>query len=789
MSFRQRVMLFSTAAIMLVVALTASVLGWHSRQTMIQEAERYGELIAQVLARSAGAAEQIPERVESILADHMLAQAHLVAEWVAMAESGGLAPERLRERLQALTQKSVIEEVWVTDSFGEAYLNSAGVDGFIFNPDATIQPQAYAFWDLLTGDAQQVVQRAIERDMDHQVFKYVGVTGVDKPRIVEVGLSVARLHEIEQMLGLEFMVQNLVADGYINAIWVFSSSLETLAWSSVLGQTDGHAPDADEIRRLDSVFRSGESESWIRDGHLVVLSPIPDEENQPQGVTLLRLSLDGLEQAQQRSIHLTLTVALLVMLLGALAAYFLARRVTQPIVQIGEAVRAVEQGAFAQVDLTQVGKRSDELGKLARVFESMSVTVGQREAWLDEQVRQRTQELESKNQLLAQVHQRVQDELSIAQSFQMAILPSRFPDFGGCLDAYGAMRSAREMGGDFYDVFALDTHRVGLVMADVSGKGVPAAFFMAICRTELQNLALQGGAPAQVLAQLNQRLLHENPLELFLTVFYAVLDTRTGVLEYANAGHNPPLLLSRGETSELAQAKGMVLGMLDGVKLMPAQHLLHPGDQLLLYTDGITEAFNAQWEAYGEARLIAWMSRQSGASAQGVCQDLLAEVDAFVAGAEQSDDQTLLSLVWFEGVSARFDASLTQLHPFTAWVEHYCHHQACLTARRQQIVLALDELFTNSVQYGFTDDARDQGFIEVSLAVQDGCLYVQLVDNGRAFDPTLVQTADTNSPLNERAIGGLGLFFVRQIARDWSYDYRSGFNRSYLTIQLEREEV
>lgn len=797
MNFRNRLILFLTSLIVTVVIFTASVLGWHARQLMLQEAEQDGELIAQLLARSAGAAEQIPIKVEALLSDQMLAQAHILAEFVATAEASLMPKEQLRERLESLVEKSVIEEIWITDSFGKAYLSSTGVYDFIFNPDPNEQPQAFAFWDLLTGDAEQVVQQAQQRDMDNRIFKYVGVTGVDQPRIVEVGLSADQLMEIEQALGLEYMVQSLVSGGDINAIWVFSSSLETLAWGSVLSADQALEPTANEMQKLQQVFSSGTSYSYIDEGQLVVMTPIPHAEGWQQGVTLLRLPLTGLQQAQENLVRLTVQVTLLVIVLALLMAIFLARRVTEPLHQISHAAQAVQQGRFNEVALGQTKQRSDEFGQLAQAFEQMAQTVDQREAWLDEQVQQRTAQLQEKNQMLAQAHLRVQKELDVARAFQLAILPKTFPDFDDKLSLDAAMQPAKEMGGDFYDVFSLDEKRVGLVMADVSGKGVPAAFFMAICRTEIQNVALKGGAPHQVLEEVNERLIKQNPLELFVTVFYARLDLETGVLEYANAGHNPPLLLHHQQTSWLNQSKGMVLGMMPGLSFTQAELTLQAEDRIVFYTDGITEAFNENNQPYDEAGLLAQVEQLKLASATQMTETILASVRDHVGAAQQSDDITLLNLVYkayqptFEQdwlLQQRYPAQLSALAQATQTLEAFCQQQGCDAQQTFQLTLALDELFTNSVSYGFQDNA-DQGWVELALNRQGDELSIRLTDNGVPFDATAALDQDKilqqkQADIAQRAIGGLGLYFVDQTVDHWHYRYVESHNQLLLQVKL-----
>ena len=250
-----------------------------------------------------------------------------------------------------------------------------------------------------------------------------------------------------------------------------------------------------------------------------------------------------------------------------------------------------------------------------------------------------------KNAALEKAQQQMSAELDLARAMQVAILPSRFPVAVGC-DGAARMLPATTMGGDFYDFIELPGGRIGLVMADVSGKGVPAAFFMAVARTNLNALAATASGPADCLQRTNDVLLTQNPMDLFVTVFYAVFDPATGVLTYSNGGHNPPLLRrANGQVEMLTSAAGLVLGM------FPASYdedvaQLAPGDTLVLYTDGVTEAFNVDVQMYEEARLVERVRDDGGATAKGLVTAIFDSVIGFSGAAPQSDDITVAVLSW-----------------------------------------------------------------------------------------------------------------------------------------------
>ncbi|WP_296223966.1 SpoIIE family protein phosphatase [Ralstonia sp. UBA689] len=242
----------------------------------------------------------------------------------------------------------------------------------------------------------------------------------------------------------------------------------------------------------------------------------------------------------------------------------------------------------------------------------------------------------------------IQQELDVARRMQQSIVPKRFPTREN-LQMFARMIPAKEVGGDFYDYFWLSDTKLGIVIADVSGKGVPAALFMAVSRTLLRAIAPTVDSPGATLMLANDLLEHDNDAAMFVTVFYGILDTRTGQLDYANGGHNSPYLVSPdGTVTALPRTDGMALGVIDGTPYAEHRIYLAPGSALLLYTDGITEAFNQNGEAYGEQRLTDVLARNAGLRAEPQLNALIEDVSAFAASAPQSDDITCLAVHYIQ---------------------------------------------------------------------------------------------------------------------------------------------
>ena len=240
---------------------------------------------------------------------------------------------------------------------------------------------------------------------------------------------------------------------------------------------------------------------------------------------------------------------------------------------------------------------------------------------------------------------RLDTELTMATRIQAETLPNIFPAFPEREDfnIYASMNPAKEVGGDFYDFFLIDDTHLGLVMADVSGKGIPAALFMMVSKILVQNFAMMGLSPKEVLESVNRQICANNPEEMFVTVWYGCLDLETGKLTASNAGHEYPVLKKAGESFELIKDKhGLVVGGMDGVKYSQYELQMDPGAKLFLYTDGVAEATNAENELFGTERMISALRIMENDSPKDVLGVVNAAVEDFVKDAPQFDDLTMM---------------------------------------------------------------------------------------------------------------------------------------------------
>ena len=305
--------------------------------------------------------------------------------------------------------------------------------------------------------------------------------------------------------------------------------------------------------------------------------------------------------------------------------------------EVNPEIRAVMVSAYGDMDNIRTA-----MNRGAFDFVTKPIDFDDLETTIDKTLRHSRimrEALSSQNQLQA-----LRQELNIAHSMQLSILPTSFP----CtpqFEVHGRVIPAKEVGGDFYDIYRLEDGRLGIVIADVSGKGIPAALFMMVCRTLLKGIAIGMGSPAEALTEANSLLHAENQASMFVTVFYGVFDPRTGALTYANAGHEPPVLRrTDGSTEALPFTGGVPLGIVDDMVFEERTSTLSPGDFAFLYTDGVTEALNEVEEEFGNARVHDAIAAVNPGPPREAVEALVQTVVRFSGEAEQFDDLTCLVL-------------------------------------------------------------------------------------------------------------------------------------------------
>lgn len=385
--------------------------------------------------------------------------------------------------------------------------------------------------------------------------------------------------------------------------------------------------------------------------------------------------------------------------------------------------------------------------------------------------------------------ERIDTELSLAAHIQANALPA---DFSALENSYGVeiraiMKPARSVGGDFYDVFPLDENRVCALVADVSDKGIPAALFMMRAMTEARERLRSAKTLGEGLSGVSAHLCTNNDAMLFVTMFAVALDIRTGHLEFANAGHNLPVVRSpvRGNRWLSAQP-GLPLGIMEGFSYASDSAALLPGEQIVLYTDGVTEARSAHDELFGNERLMQALAFESGAGeTSSSVMRMVDAVEAFSEGAEQADDLTALSLTWLpQGTWMHFAADADLCMDACSFVLAHLSPEA-RSDMEFNLKLMVEELFVNCAMHAYNGSAdRDCG-IDVFIADDPANHTVHLVlqDSGAAYDPTAhkVEGLTGTERVDELQPGGLGILLVRKLSDSMRYERVDGRNTLHIT--------
>lgn len=390
-------------------------------------------------------------------------------------------------------------------------------------------------------------------------------------------------------------------------------------------------------------------------------------------------------------------------------------------------------------------------------------------------------------QASARERERVATELELASQIQANALPASFSDleqtYGTTINA--VMHPARSVGGDFYDVFPLDEHRMCALVADVSDKGVPAALFMMRAMAEARDCLRSAASLGEGLSHATSHLCANNDAMLFVTMFAMALDTRTGEVEYANAGHNLPILCSPSRGNRKIRAKaGLPLGVLDDYFYLSERTTLLPGEQIVLYTDGVTEARSAAGELFGDARLEnALMSAATeGAS---TLDRVESAVEAFSVGAEQADDITILSLGWLlSGARQCFAADARLCTDVCSFAhEHLSSPDAASTTF--ELDLIIEELFVNIATHAYEGLDVQSPSMEIFVADDafNHVIHLVLQDEGTAYDPTVreVKPLSGAESVDELQPGGMGVLLVNRLADSVRYERLDGRNILHIT--------
>ncbi len=387
---------------------------------------------------------------------------------------------------------------------------------------------------------------------------------------------------------------------------------------------------------------------------------------------------------------------------------------------------------------------------------------------------------------------RMQEELNVGRDIQRSMLPRVFPALPDRkeLELYAVLEPALEIGGDLYDFFLVDDHRLCFVIGDVSGNGVPAALFMAMTKIMVKTRAMADPSPASIVTHVNDALSADNDSCMFVTLYVGILNLRDGTLVATNAGHNPPLLKRQNEQFEWLTAQdGPMVGPMPGIAFKESMIQLGPGDELFLYTDGVTEADNRRRELFGNNQLKSLLSKSQAGSVVDRLNEVMNTVRAFAGEAPQADDITMLGLRYHgvapSGVAVKvfhraMPNQLMAIPELQTAFEQYVAQWVEAKPLIPTLNMALDDLLNNVVQYAFPEDSMEHQ-IEVDGEVREECVVLTITDDGFPFNPLSVAPPDLSVLLHEREIGGLGIHLVRSMFDEVTYHRNVG--RNVLTIK------
>ncbi|MGD8388044.1 MAG: SpoIIE family protein phosphatase [Desulfobacteraceae bacterium] len=536
-------------------------------------------------------------------------------------------PNKLAEHLAPLVARESVTQVTVMDKEGRVVVDvpgwnepgeDLGQDPFVQRALMGSEPSGSERVPNPAGEnpAWTLSLTAASPIMDRDDFFQIGVLRIR----YHVGIREEMIHKISGAI-----------QGRVD---LFLDS-ERVASSSVLSdEGSGKSRELDRIA-IQQTFQENRPHEQVivaEDGYLAEFQPIAGIDYQPVGTMAIHTPAREYYRLRIRSLASILAIAAFALVVGLLIGYRLQRGITGPIIELTEQTAAVAQGDFSRGPIDIPSR--DEVGKLASSFNKMTQDLIQ----YIEHLKTTTAERE-----------RMAKELEIAHQIQQHFLPSSFPKLGHT-QIFGKSLPAREVGGDFFDVFLIDSNRLGLVIADVSGKGVPAAMYMAQCRSMLRITALSGYEPQETLSRLNQFLSQDNDECFFITTFFGILDLSSRVLTYANAGHDYPLIYRHdpGDIESLPGTGGTALGIVEDFHYKTARVQFFENDIAFLYTDGIVDALNGLDESFGLRRLRQAILRGRDLSPDRLGKEIQQEIQEFVNQAEQFDDITYL-IVRFDG--------------------------------------------------------------------------------------------------------------------------------------------
>jgi sigma-B regulation protein RsbU (phosphoserine phosphatase) len=660
--------------------------------------------------------------------------------------------------------------------------------------------------DVNISDLERIVRETI-----------VGANGyallLDENQVISApGLDEGNMDDISRFLG----------DGASDLIEQMELQITGVSDTRVsTNEGEPSSADSQTSREFYAVWAPVELTGW----RLVMMMP-KDDIVQPSvelQASIAKMTNEAAGAARQHIVITNLVLVVLALALVVLAmavARYISKRITQPILQLAGDVEVIAEGNLEYRSNIETG---DEIEELSHNFERMTMQLKDHIAKFNK---------------ITTEKERINTELNVAAHMQTSLLPdatSPFPQYDE-FSLFASMDAAREIGGDFYDFFLIDEHRLALVIADVSGKGIPAALFMAIAKTLIKGNAQMNLSPRETFELANNQLTEYSDANMFVTAFMGYLDLDSGEFTYVNAGHNPPLLCRGGDGFKMLKLDpGFVLGAFSDLKFKEGRIRLSGGDTLFLYTDGVTEATSPDLKLFSEERLVKTLDSNSEASMNTLLEAVKQALTVFTAGSEQTDDITMLALHLNGGQQAKVqkseltvDAEVSRLPEVLAFIRTALAEHGFTHDRIKRAEIAAEEVFVNIAYYAYreaedgggaggadgggADGVADAGGADSGDSADGGGAggadsgegagnYVKVlihfdpisqsarlsfVDRGVPFNPLKRPDVDVSLNAMERRIGGLGIHIIKRMVDRIDYVHEKGHNALILVLDQPR---
>ena len=654
-----------------------------------------------------------------------------------------------------------------------AYLNnSRQVDAFYMDRTSQISSTIASLIDgddvsvvldiLLTDEYQALRTEAEEAEDAEKVRAYLEERGV----LDEILRLEQRMSSLRDLQGAKYIYMvSVLGDTGIT----FCDPDEPMTSMGIITKNAGEFGENVSNSHIEPTVSQTEF-GWLCSAY----DPVADSAGNAVCLIGVDIDMTDVMNARQAFLRSILTFTIAVSLIAVLVGILVMRRtVIRPLKMLS---RATDEFAvlsdYTRDKVIDLPIRSmDEIGDLYRKTRSMQVKLLD---YMDNLA------------LVTTEKEHISTELNVANRIQADMLPRIFPPFPNRneFNIFAEMTPAKEVGGDFYDIFFVDDDHLAMVVADVSGKGVPAALFMVIAKTLIKTTAQMGGSPSEILRSVNNQLCEGNEEEFFVTVWLGILEISTGNGWAVNAGHEHPVIRRGGGAFELVVYRHSVaVAVMPDVKFRQHEFHLDPGDTLFIYTDGVPEATNIDSELFGNDRMLQALNEQPDRGPEELLPHLHGEISKFVGEAPQFDDITMLMLEYRGPEKAgelEIEARRENLDQVLAFIGEHLERRGCPMKVKTQLDIAVEEIFVNIASYAYGGEPG-RAVIRIRERHDPEGVSITFIDEGVPFDPLAKPDPDVTLAAGDRAIGGLGIYLVKKSMDDVRYEYKDKRNMLTLT--------